>query len=162
MLRSLLVQIKDKLLLNNEVFGTNGFVYTKTLEKTSGVSDKYANQVFFKILEQSNKQYEITKISEPNLYSVSANMRCVIQIQSDIDITTSMNSILYQLDEWEEVAISSATADNQHVRELEEIEDGVIRDFNLAVIDFEISDELSFRTCDPICFPESRIKLKNS
>lgn len=132
--------LKDNLLKNNPIFGSNGFYYKNSLELAqNGVSDHFVNMFYIRPLNTKERKYTVK--TDIGMKTITGTFRIVLQLSQKIE--QPILAILSQLD----YKVIGCNDDSNEVYNSEYKKEKTIDMFNLYLIDFEIMHE-TFYDCN--------------
>ena len=133
--------LKDNLLKNNPIFGSNGFYYKNSLELAqNGVSDHFVNMFYIRPLTRGDRKFTVKQ--DGNFTTITGNFRIVLQVSPNVK--DPIDAIISQLGEYKVIGYND---DSSQVYKSEYVKDKEIDMFNLYLIDFEIMHE-TFYDCN--------------
>lgn len=135
--------LKDNLLKNNPIFGSNGFYYKNSLELAqNGVSDHFVNMFYIRPLTRGDRKFTVKQ--DGNFTTITGNFRIVLQVSPNVK--DPIDAIISQLGEYKVIGYND---DSSQVYKSEYVKDKEIDTFNLYMIDFEMMHETVISTCSP-------------
>ena len=76
--------LKDNLLKNNPIFGSNGFYYKNSLELAqNGVSDHFVNMFYIRPLNTKERKYPVK--TDIGMKTITGTFRIVLQLYQKIE-----------------------------------------------------------------------------
>ena len=139
--------LKDNLLKNNPIFGSNGFYYKNSLELAqNGVSDHFVNMFYIRPLPKGDRKFTVKH--DGNFTTIIGNFRIVLQLSPKVK--DPIDAIISQMGEYKVIGFND---DTSQVYKAGTGNNKEIDTFNLYSIDFEMMYETVY-SCEAIKFIE--------
>ena len=141
-MRTVINNIINSLLQNNNIFGDNGVYFSNFISfEQSGISDKLINQFY---IRPYRFDAVTTSSNGEDLPFVTSNFRCIFQLSDKIDLETATLSLAGQINEHDNVKVKGWGNDKKAIYLSEYNKDRIPMNLNLIAVDFSISKEVSF------------------
>lgn len=143
-----LKDLKANILSNNEIFGNNAFIYEDTMSfERSGVSDRYINQMYFRLLRNGTQKYRVKFVD--GLPTVNYNVRLIVQtLNASNVLQVIMNNIIeFKKCSSAEIDILSMSDDTLEIYQTEYKNELTNNKIRLVSFDLNITEIINIDNC---------------